>query len=114
MEKITIYHNFSCSKSCSALDFLNESQADIEIIDYLQQIPTAEELTEIVRLLGIRPWELVRKGEAEFALFTESEMSDEDWINAMIQYPILIERPIVTKGNKAIIGRPPSLVKELL
>lgn len=113
-QKTIIFHNPSCSKSCESLDLLQNFNADIEIINYLNETPSKEELAKIITLLGIKPQDLIRKGEEIYQTrFSDKILSDEEWMDAMIQFPILIERPIVIRGNKAIIARPPKLVLNL-
>lgn len=110
-----IYHNPRCSKSRQALQLIRDAGVEPQIIDYLNEVPTATELKEVVALLGIRPYDLLRKGEADFQdHFKGKELSDDEWIAAMVKYPKLIERPIVVKGKKAVLGRPPENVQELL
>ena len=85
------------------------------VIEYLQTPPTREELRSLVKRLGIKPEQLVRTGEDVFKReFKGRQMTDEQWLSAMSQNPILIERPIVVKGSRAVIGRPPEKVLELL
>ncbi|WP_316804415.1 arsenate reductase (glutaredoxin) [Pedobacter nototheniae] len=112
---IKIYHNSKCSKSRSALAILNDSGKDFELINYLQQPPTVDELVSIIDKLGIKPFELVRKRES---VYTENykgkNLSDAEWIDVMVQNPILIERPIIVSGNKAIIARPTEKIQEIL
>ena len=111
----TIYHNPRCSKSRQGLAILENSQQDFEIVKYLDDPLTIVELTKLVQLLGISPIQLVRKGEAVWKEnFKNKPLTDTQIIEAMSQYPKLIERPIVIKGDKAVIGRPPSLIKDLL
>ena len=110
-----IYHNNRCRKSREGLAILEASNQPFEIINYLENPPTKEELVNILTLLGIKPIELVRKNEVIWKEnFKNKELSDNDVINAMLQHPKLIERPIVVQNNKAIIGRPPEKIKELL
>lgn len=112
---IKIYHNPRCSKSRQGLQILEESKIVFEIIKYIETPPTIVELTEIIKLLNISPIQLVRKGEAIWKEnFKGKTLSDEQIIEAMVQNPKLIERPIVIRGNKAVIGRPPSIIKTLL
>ncbi|WP_347174487.1 arsenate reductase (glutaredoxin) [Polaribacter uvawellassae] len=104
---IKIYHNARCSKSRQGLELLENSGKKFEIIKYLENIPTNEELTSIIEKLQIKPIDLVRKNEAIWKeQFKGKELSDKELISAMIQYPKLIERPIVVNNNKAVIGRP--------
>lgn len=110
-----IYHNNRCRKSREGLAILEASNQSFEIINYLENPPTKEELVNILTLLGIKPIELVRKNEVIWKEnFKNKELSDNDIINAMLQHPKLIERPIVVQNNKAVIGRPPEKIKELL
>jgi len=110
-----IYHNSRCSKSRQTLALIEEKGADIEIVEYLKDIPTKADLKDLLSKLGIPAEKLLRKGEADFKdNFKGKTLSDDEWIDAMIQYPKLIERPIVVKGNKAVLGRPPENVLELL
>ena len=110
-----IYHNPRCSKSRQTLAIIEENGADVEIIEYLKDIPSASELKEVLSKLGMKPAEILRKGEADFKEnYKGKELSDNEWIAAMIKFPKLIERPIVVKDNKAVLGRPPENVKHLL
>lgn len=110
-----IYHNPRCSKSRQTLALIEEAGTTVEIVKYLEEIPSKEELTAIIKLLGITPLQLVRKGEKDWKEnFKGKELSDEAIIEAMIAYPKLIERPIVIKDNKAVLGRPPENVLDLL
>ena len=113
--KIKIYHNPRCSKSRQALHLLEESATDFEVVEYLKKIPTVEELTEVIKKLDINPIDLVRRGEEVFKTnFKGKTLSDTEWIEAMVAYPKLIERPIVIKDGKAILGRPPENVLDLI
>ncbi|MDA9563120.1 arsenate reductase (glutaredoxin) [Flavobacteriales bacterium] len=110
-----IYHNPRCSKSRQTLQLLQEKGETPEVIEYLKNIPTVDELADIIQKLSIQPEQLIRKGEAVYKEnFKGKSLSDQEWIDAMIEYPKLIERPIVIKGNKAVLGRPPENVIELL
>lgn len=110
-----LYHNPRCSKSRQTLAFLKEQGIEPEIIEYLKTPPDVKTLTEVIAKLGIKPLELIRKGEQIFKdNFKGKELSDQEWIEAMVEYPKLIERPIAIKGNKAVIGRPKENVLELL
>ena len=109
-----IYHNPRCSKSRQTLEIIQQKNKNVEIIDYLNNVPTEQELIDIIKLLKIKPEELVRKGEDIYKEnFKGKILTDTAWIKAMIEHPKLIERPIVISGNKAVIGRPPEKVLEL-
>lgn len=104
---IKIYHNPRCSKSRLGVAFLEENKKEFEIVKYLDTVPTEEELSKIIMLLNITPIELIRKTEKIWKEnFKGKELTNSQIINAMIQYPKLIERPIIINGNKAVIGRP--------
>jgi len=110
-----IYHNPRCSKSRQGLTILEESKLNFEVIKYLETPISKEELTEIVNLLGISPIQLVRKNEAVWKeKFKGKELTTEQLITAMVENPKLIERPIVIHKGKAVIGRPPEVIKSIL
>jgi len=110
-----IYHNPRCGKSREALKLLNEKGIDPDIKQYLKEIPTHAELEDVIKKLGISPQELIRKNEKVFKeLYKGKELSDSQWIEAMIAEPKLIERPILINGNKAVVGRPPEKVLEII
>ncbi|SDJ74903.1 arsenate reductase [Pedobacter sp. ok626] len=112
---IKIYHNNRCSKSRCALAVLEESGEEFEIVNYLEAAPTAEELRSIISKLGIRAHELVRKTEAIYKeKYKGKELSDEEWIAAMVIDPILIERPILVSGDRAVVARPTEKIHEIL
>ena len=112
---IQIYHNSRCGKSRECLVFMEKSGLEFEIIKYLEDVPTFEELKEIIKKLGIKPIELVRQKEKIWIEnFKNKQLTDDEIIQAMISNPILIERPIVIKGNKAVIARPLENVNAIL
>lgn len=112
---LKIYHNPRCSKSRQGLEILEEAKVPFEIIKYLDLPPTIDELTKLIKILDISPIQLVRKGEAVWKEnYKGKNLTDIQIIEAMATYPKLIERPIVIDGNKAVIGRPPTLIKDLL
>jgi len=112
---LTIYHNPKCSKSRETLALLEARGIALRVVRYLETPPTAAELAAIVRMLGIPPEQLVRKGEDVYrAKYADLTLTDAEWIEAMINDPILIERPIVVAGTRAVIGRPPERVSALL
>jgi arsenate reductase len=113
--KAKIYHNPRCSKSRATLALLEERGPNIEVVEYLTSPPTADEIGQLLNLLGIGPAELVRRGEAAFRESGLDLNSPPDTLIAlMAAKPILIERPIVVIGRAARIGRPPERVLELL
>ncbi len=103
---IQIYHNQRCGKSRTCLAFLEESGKEYEVVKYLEDSPSVEELTPLIKKLGIEPIELVRKKEQLWIEnFKNKILTTEEIIEAMVANLILIERPIIIKGDKAIIGR---------
>lgn len=111
----TIYHNPRCSKSRSALAILEEKGIQPAVVEYLKTPPTREELRAILKKLDMKPEQIVRKGEDVYKQkFAGKALSDQQWLDALAQNPILIERPIVVKGDKAVLGRPPENVLALL
>ena len=112
---LKILHNPRCQKSRQTLQLIEESGEMVTVVEYLKTVPTKDELKGIINMLGIEPLDLVRKGEAVYKdEFKGKDLNNDQWIEVMVQNPKLIERPIVIKGDKAIIGRPPEKVKELL
>lgn len=113
---IKIYHNSRCSKSRQTLEILKKKNSDIEIVEYLKSPPTFEELSVILRKLKYEPRELLRKSEEVYKKENLSDMSisNNKIIEKMVTYPILIERPIVINGDKAVIGRPPERVLDII
>ena len=110
-----IYHNPRCSKSRQGLSFLEELNQSFEVIEYLKTPITFDELSEIITLLKIAPIELVRKNEQLWKdNFKGKQLSDPEIIQAMIDNPKLIERPIVVHNSKAVIGRPTDLINTVL
>lgn len=111
-----IYHNPRCSKSRQALQLLRERGVEPEIVLYLDQPPPPEELDRLLRLLGLEPLELMRWKEAPFAALSlgDGTHTRDELIRAMAEHPILIERPIVVHQDRAVLGRPPERVLELL
>jgi arsenate reductase len=113
--EFTIYHNPRCTKSRATLALLNERGIEPKVVEYLVTPPTAKELKAIVAKLGIKPEALVRKGEEVYKeKFAGKTLTDAQWIHALAANPILIERPIVVRGDQAVIGRPPENVLELV
>ena len=111
-----IYHNPRCGKSRQTLALIENAGIEPEVIEYLKTPPTAEELDAILKKLKMEPQELMRKGEAIYKelKLVERELTRDEAIAVMLEHPKLIERPIVIQGRKAVLGRPPENVKELL
>jgi arsenate reductase len=110
-----IYHNPRCSKSRQGLAILQEAHQDPEIINYLKNPISFDELSDILNKLGIPAIDLVRKNEAIWKeKFKNKSLSETELIEAMVAYPKLIERPIVVNGDKAVVGRPPEKIKNLI
>ena len=111
----TIYHNPRCGKSRDTLKILHQKGENVTIVEYLKNCPDFNTIKELVGMLGIPASELIRKGEKVYKEnYKGRELSEEEWIQAMVDHPILIERPIVVKHDKAAIGRPPETVEEIL
>jgi len=109
------YHNPRCGKSRTSLALLREKGIEPNIREYLKVPPSKEELLQVIQKLGVAPLVLIRQGETLFKEnYKGKNLSDDQWVNAMIEHPILIERPIFIHNKKAVIGRPPEKVLELL
>jgi arsenate reductase len=113
---VTIYHNPRCSKSRQTLKLLEENGIEPIVVEYLDQPPSADELTEILLKMGVEPRDIMRKNESVYKEYelADPSLTDDALIAAMVGQPILIERPIVVTEEKATIGRPPSAVLEIL
>ncbi|WP_341214548.1 arsenate reductase (glutaredoxin) [uncultured Wocania sp.] len=112
---IKIYHNNRCSKSRCGLEILENSGKEFEIVKYLDDNLSEKALKEIIALLKINPIDLVRKNETIWKEnFKKKTLTDAEIIQAMVENPKLIERPIVINGNKAVIGRPPELILDII
>lgn len=112
---LKIYHNTRCSKSRDVCTILEKKKVKTEIVEYLKTPPTPTEIKELLKMLGMKAVDLVRKKEPLFLeKYEGKKLTEAQWIKAMAQNPILIERPIIVKGKKAIIGRPPEKVLEFI
>ena len=112
---IKIYHNPRCSKSRQGKKIIESSGKEFKIVNYLENPPTAKEITELIKLLNITPIQLIRKGETVWKdNFKGKTLSDTEIIEAMANYPKLIERPIVINNNKAVIGRPTEIISSII
>lgn len=110
----TIYHNARCSKSRCALQKLEEENREVTIIEYLKNPLSILQIEELLKKLGIKAEDLVRKTEAVYKEeFKGKSLTEEEWVTAMAKYPKLIERPIIVKEGKAVIGRPVENIDKL-
>lgn len=117
MKMLTLYHNGQCSKSRATLELIRKSGAELEVVEYLSTPPSPETLDQLLKMLGLEPEAIVRKHEDEFAelgLDRNPPKTRAEWLKILCANPILIERPIVTDGTRAVIGRPPENVLSLL
>ena len=116
MSAFKIFHNSRCSKSRQALQILQDSNCDIEIINYLETDLDVSLIKDVLKKLSLKPRDILRKSEQDYKVnnLKREDLSDNELINYMIKFPKLIERPIVIKGHKAVLGRPPENVLELL
>jgi len=114
--RMTIYHNPRCSKSRQTLQLLEDAGQEVTVIEYLKTPPDEKTLRSVLRLLGIGARDLLRTKEDEYRMLglDDSSLSEDAIIQCMLEHPRLIERPIVIAGNKAIIGRPPEKVLQML
>jgi len=113
---ITIFHNPRCSKSRQTMALLTERGIEPNVVEYLKEPLTVEIVTDILTKLGLGPRDVMRKGEAPYKELglTDESKTDQELIQAIVDHPILLERPIVVSGGKAVIGRPPENVLELV
>jgi len=111
-----IYHNARCSKSRATLAILEQNDVDFDVVNYLVNPPSESEIKSILKDLGINARDLLRKGEAKFKELglSDKTLSEEHLIKSMIEFPILIERPIVRTEKGTAIGRPPENVNSIL
>ncbi|HRH71722.1 arsenate reductase (glutaredoxin) [Zoogloea sp.] len=114
-ETLRIYHNARCSKSRAACALVREQGFEPEVVEYLKSPPSRSELAELLRKLGMSAVSIVRKGEGIYkSEYQGRELNEEQWLDAFVKHPILIERPIVVRGERAVVARPPERVLELL
>lgn len=113
---VTIYHNPRCSKSRQTLQLLEENNIKPLIVEYLKSPPSRSELKRILKMLNIKPRDLLRTKEPEYKAqgLDNNTLTDEQIIDIMLAHPKLMERPIVVKDNKAVLGRPPENVLEII
>ena len=109
-----IWHNNRCSKSRCAVQILTENKIKFEEYKYLENPPKANDIRDVLAKLGIEAKDLIRKGEAAYKEnYKNKELTENEWIEAMVKFPKLIERPIFVNGDKAVVGRPPERVLEI-
>lgn len=115
-DKITVYQKPSCSKCRETLALLTERGVEFEAVNYYETPVTRDELRGLIKKLGISPRDLLRQGEEVYKALNlkAAEISDDDLIGIMIEHPDLMQRPIVVRGDRAVVGRPPENVCELL
>ena len=111
---VLIWHNPRCSKSREALAILEEAGCEPAVRRYLEDAPSAEELRDAIELLGVAPRSIIRTKEAPYKDLGLAEADDDALIAAMAAHPILIERPIVFAGGRAVVGRPPEAIRQLI
>ncbi len=115
MKKIQILYNPRCSKCREALNLMEGENCEIEVKEYLKESLSKKELKEILSKLGVKAFDIVRQKEELFIKkFKGKKFTNEEWIQILLENPTLIERPIVIDGYKAVIGRPPELILDLL
>ena len=113
---VTVYHNPRCSKSRAAMEYLEENGIAAEVVKYMDSPPDANDIKELLSMLGMSPRELMRKHEKVFkeAGLDDPTFTDDELIEAMAQCPSLIERPIIVNNGKAVLARPPETVQDIL
>lgn len=111
---ITIWHNNRCRKSRGALEILHEKGITPQVVKYLETPPTGKEIKEVLKKAGIKAHDLIRTGEEAYKPYKGQNLTEAEWIQIMVENPILIERPVVINGDKAVIARPPEKVLEIL
>lgn len=116
MGKPVIYHNPRCSKSREALALLEAEGVELDVVKYLETPPDSATLRELLKKLGVGPRDLMRTGEAEYRELglDDDSLSETALVSAMVAHPKLIERPVFVNGERAVIGRPPEKVLEIL
>ena len=114
-KKLSIYHNPRCSKSREALEIINASGCEVDVINYQKRRLSKKEIKELLAKLNLKPIDIIRSKEEIFIKkFKDKKFTDAEWIQLIIDNPILLERPIVVSNYSAIIARPPKLLEEFL
>jgi arsenate reductase len=112
---MTIYHNPKCKKSRETLQRIRDAGTEPEIVEYLKTPPSPDDLRDILQKLGMNAEDIIRKGEKVYKEeYKGKELSEDEWLDALHKNPKLIERPIVIEDDRAVLGRPPENVDELL
>lgn len=116
MSKVTLYHNPNCSKSRAVLALLEENEVPVETVYYLETPPSVKELRALLKKLGIPVRDLLRRNEPEYEELglDDESLAEEIVLDLVSRHPRLIQRPIIIRGDKAVIGRPPEIVLKLL
>lgn len=109
-----IFHNPRCGKSRTALKALQETGEAIEVVEYLKATPSFDEIKDVLMRLNLSATAIIRTKEVEFKPYKGLELTEEEWIQTLVEHPKLIERPIVIKGAKAVIARTPEAIEEIL
>lgn len=115
-DEFVLYHNPRCSKSREALRLLRQQGIEPRIVEYLRDPPDATTLRTLLQKLGLHPRDILRDSEKEYAAanLSDPSLTEEELIAAIVQHPILLQRPIVVRGERAVVGRPPTRLLELL
>lgn len=117
MTELKLLHNARCSKSRIGMAYLNDAGAEFTTIEYLKNPLTKQEILEVIQKIGADPLKagMIRTNEADFkANFKGKELTNEEWAQAMLDFPKIMERPILISNDKAVIGRPAEAFDELL
>ncbi len=111
----TLYHNPGCSKSRAAMAYLEENGIDADVVEYLGATPTADDIRGLLTKLGVGVRDIIRDGEDEYdeAGLGDESLSDDALISAIVAQPILLQRPIIVRGDRAVIGRPTEAIDDL-
>lgn len=113
---VTIYHNPRCSKSRQALELLRNYGIEPTVVEYLKQPPGKKELEELLARLGMEPRDLMRTQETHYRekRLDDPKLGRDQLIAALVEHPVLLERPIVVAGDRAVVGRPPEKILDIL
>lgn len=113
--QVTMYFNPSCSKCLYALEFLQQKGITPNLINYLEQTPSFDELKKLAGVLGVKPLDIVRTGEPVFLeKFAGKNLTDDEWLKVIVDHPVLLQRPLLIKENNGVIGRSPEQLDRLM